>query len=402
MYDAIVIGARCGGSPTAMLLARKGYRVLLVDRATFPSDTFRLHFVQLTGVACLERWGLLGRVVSSNCPPVRTRTVDLGDFPLTGEPAPLEGLAASYCPRRTVLDKILVDAAVEAGAELREGFAAQEIEFDGDRVTGIRGRSAGGGAVIERARIVIGADGMHSLVARMVDAPVYQAGPALACYYASYWSGVPREGFELYWRDRRALFIFPTNDDLTCITVGWPHRAFPAVRTALEASFLGALALVPELAEQVRVGRRVEPYRGTADLPTFFRRPYGSGWALVGDAGYHKDPFLARGISDAFVSAELLVEALDAGFAGRRPLAEALADYERRRNDAMRPLDELNLQLAALEPPTPQTLRLRAALRSNPEDTSRFLGVAAGSTSAEEFFAPTNLARVLAKAPVPA
>jgi flavin-dependent dehydrogenase len=183
MYDAIVVGARCAGSPTAMLLARKGYRVLLVDRASFPSDTMSSHFIHPPGIAQLKRWGLLEQVAASNCPPFYNMTFDLGPFALIGSPPPADGVAEHYCPRRTVLDKILVDAVVEAGGELREGFLVQEILMEGDRVTGIRGRAAGGTMVTEEARVVIGADGMRSLLARTVQAPEYNAKPTLTCAY---------------------------------------------------------------------------------------------------------------------------------------------------------------------------------------------------------------------------
>src|SRR5579864_5635767 len=137
MYDAIVIGARCAGSPTAMLLARKGYRVLLVDKATFPSDIMSTHYIHQPGVAQLQRWGLLENVIASNCPPILPFRFDLGPFILTGVPPQADGIAQAYCPRRTVLDKILVDAAVAAGAELREDFTVQEVLRDGQRVVGI-------------------------------------------------------------------------------------------------------------------------------------------------------------------------------------------------------------------------------------------------------------------------
>ncbi len=134
-YDAIIVGARCAGSPTAMLLARKGYRVLLLDKATFPSDTMSTHHIHPPGVAALERWGLLERLEATGCPPVETYSFDFGPLTISGSPRPIDGVARGYCPRRTVLDRLLVDAAVEAGAELREGFTVDEIladEGDGD------------------------------------------------------------------------------------------------------------------------------------------------------------------------------------------------------------------------------------------------------------------------------
>jgi flavin-dependent dehydrogenase len=397
MYDAIIVGARCAGSPTAMLLARQGYRVLLVDRARFPSDLMRLHYVRQPGVALLRRWGLLDRVVASNAPLLPLMTQDQEGSVLTGTAWPIDGVTDAIGPRRKVLDGILVEAAVEAGAELREGFTVQEVLTDGDRVTGIRGRDAGGAPVTEHARVTVGADGMRSIVARTVDAPVYEAQPSLVCYYHSYWSGVPTDRIEVYVRGRRIILAFPTNDGLTCVVVGWPHGEFQDVRSDIEGSFRSALDLAPDLAGRVRAGRREERFGGMADLPNFFRRPFGPGWALAGDAGYHKDPYLAHGIMDAFRSADLLARALDDGFSGREALHEALAGYERRRNESL-PLYRLNLQLAALEPASSEQLRLRSALRGNPEETSRFLGVAAGTVPVAEFFAPENLARIMREA----
>src|SRR4051794_19772490 len=160
-YDVIVIGARCAGSPTAMLLARKGYRVLLVDKAMFPSDTMSTHLVHPPGVAALARWGLLDRLEATGCPPVETYSFDFGPLTISGSPRPVDDIAHAYCPRRTVLDGLLVDAAVQAGAELREGFAVEELLTSGGSVTGIRGHRKGGAQISERARVVIGADGKH-------------------------------------------------------------------------------------------------------------------------------------------------------------------------------------------------------------------------------------------------
>ena len=151
-FDAIVVGARCAGSPTAMLLARKGYRVLVVDRATFPSDTVSTHILHPLGVRALSNWGLLDRLAATGCPPIHTYTFDFGPFTLAGAPGTIEA-PVGYCPRRTILDKLLVDAAAESCAEVREGFAVEEVLIEDGRVTGVRGRSKHGAAVeLEKKR----------------------------------------------------------------------------------------------------------------------------------------------------------------------------------------------------------------------------------------------------------
>lgn len=393
MYDAIVVGARCAGSPTAMLLARKGYHVLLLDRDTFPSDHMSTHWIQQPGVARLDRWGLRERLVATGCPPITSINMDLGPFALRGTPPPVGDVAEAYCPRRIVLDKLLVDAAVEAGAELREQFSVQDLVWDGDRVSGITGRSASGTTVTERAPIVIGADGLHSLVARQVEAPTYNTRPTFQCAYYSYWSGVPVDGVEFYPREHRGFGGLPTHHGLTCIIVGWPHDEFHAFRADIEGNFLKTLELAPAFAERVRQGRQEERFTGTADLPNFYRKPYGPGWALVGDAGYHKDSITAQGITDAFRDAELLTEAIGEGLSGR-PLEEALADYERRRNEATMEHYELTCDFAALQPPSPEQQQLFAALRHDQEQTNRFFGTFAGTVPIADFFTPENMERI--------
>jgi flavin-dependent dehydrogenase len=275
MYDAIIVGARCAGSPTAMLLARKGYRVLLVDRSTFPSDTLSTHIVWATGVTRLARWGLVDRVAASNCPSIDTVTFDVGDFALRGAPPAADGITRWFAPRRTVLDAILVEAAVEAGAEFRDGFGVHELLREDGRVTGIRGATTSGPMVSEAAHIVIGADGLHSVVARAVRAEPYDAKPARACWYYTYWSGVQAAGVEYYARPGRAFGIVPTNDGLACIPVAWTHDEFPAYRASIETNYMKTLELAPEFAERVRRGKREERFYGTADVPHYLRRSYG-------------------------------------------------------------------------------------------------------------------------------
>lgn len=400
MYDAIIVGARCAGSATAMLLARKGYRVLAVDRATFPSDIMSTHLIKHEGIRQLSRWGLLERVAATGCPPITEIVLDYRDFALRGfAPDETSGVTALYCPRRTALDKVLVDAAREAGAEVREAFTVDELVMEDGRVAGVRGHHRGsGGSITERARIVIGADGLHSLVARSVDAPRYQEVPALECGYYSYWSGVPCAGVELYFRERRIIFLFATNHGQTCIAVTAPVEEFHAFRADIEGSFFAGLGLVESMVERVRAGRREERWIGTADLPNFFRKPFGPGWALVGDAGYHKDPAAGDGISDAFRDAELLAEALDAGFTGRQDLHEALTGYEQTRNAASQANYERTTQLASHQPLPPAQRMLLHAISRNPEETNRFFAVTAGLIPAAAYFAPANVMRILRSA----
>ena len=394
MYDAIVVGARCAGSPAAMLLARRGYRVLLVDRATFPSDTMSTHYIHHHGVSRLERWGLLDRLKASGCPPIRTFTIDFEDFALTGDPPPVNGIKDGYCPRRYVLDKMLVDAAVEAGVELREGFTVQDVVLGHDRVVGIRGGTSG--SVIEHARIVIGADGLHSRVAQAVRPWEYHVRPSLECAYYTYWSGVPVTGFEIYRRSGRMVFASPTHDGLTCIGVAWSHAEWSAYKANFERNYLATIDRMHGIAERVRYGRREERFVGTATLPNYYRRPFGRGWALVGDAGFHKDPTTASGISDAFRDAELLAAAIDDGFSGREDLERALATYERQRNRATVALYKLYTRhISSLEPLPPEMTEYLRAVQGNQPAIDRVIGVLVGAVPVSAVLSARNMLSVI-------
>jgi flavin-dependent dehydrogenase len=293
-----------------------------------------------------------------------------------------------------VLDQILVEAAAEAGAEVRERFAVQELVTEGDRVAGIRGRSADGAEVTERAKIVIGADGMNSLVARGVGAPSYDEQPSLTCAYYTYWSGVDMDGVELYPRDGRMIVAAPTNDGQVATILFWPNSEFHRVRSDIEGHFAESLELAPVLAERIRAGTRSDRFRGTGRLPNFYRRPRGDGWALVGDAGHHKDPILALGISDAFRDAELLAGAVDTGLFCDRALGPALAAYELRRNELSAAGFASTIEFAGLQPPRPEMQQLFAALMHDQEQTDRFFGTFAGTVDPGDFFAPENLGRI--------
>ena len=396
-YDAIVIGARCAGSPTAMLLARRGYRVLVVDRSTFPSDTVSTHVVQPLAAAALGRWGLLDRLTATGCPPIHTYAFDFGPFAISGRPGP-DDSPVGYCPRRTILDKLLVDAAAEAGAEIREAFAVEEVIVEDGHVTGIKGRTKGGAAVSEHARVVIGADGRHSLLAKVTQPQTYNERPPLLASYYSYWSGVPMDGrFEIYIRPNRGFAAVPTHHDRTLVIAGWPYAEFEANKKDLEANFLETIQLAPSFADRVRAGKREEPLAGAA-VPNFFRKPFGPGWVLVGDAGYIKDPITAQGINDAFRDAEGCAVALDAWLTNERSFDEALADYQRDRDQHVGAMYEHTCQLATLEPPPPEVAQLFGAIVGNQSAMDGFVRMNAGTISPAAFFAPDNMSAIMAAA----
>ena len=399
-YDVIVIGARCAGSPAAMLLARRGHRVLVVDKATFPSDTMSTHLVHPPGVAALERWGLLDRLVETGCPPVERYSFDFGPVAVAGSPQPIDGIARAYGPRRTILDKLLVDAAAEAGAEVREAFTVEEILFEDGSVTGIRGHSKGGDSMIERAKVVIGADGKHSLLAKAVQPETYNERPSQLAMYYAYWSDLPVTGFETTIRaeSRRGWAALPTHEGLTCMPFGWPVEEFKANRSDIEGNFFETMELSPEFAERVHAAKRETRFIGSAELPGYFRKPYGPGWALVGDAGYHKNPITAMGINDAFRDAELVAGGLDDAFSGRRTFEDGMGDYQRTRDEVAKPVYEFTAEFANMEPPPPELQQLIGAMQGNQEAQDGFVSVQAATLPAPEFFAPENVGRIMAAA----
>jgi 2-polyprenyl-6-methoxyphenol hydroxylase-like FAD-dependent oxidoreductase len=396
-YDAIVVGARCAGSPTAMLLARKGYKVLVVDRATFPSDTLSTHLIHAPGVAALKRWGLLDQVIATGCPPVKSYSFDFGMFAIKGSARPTDGNSIAYGPRRTVLDKILVDAAAAAGAEVREGFTVEDVIVEDGAVVGIRGHDAGGTSVVERSRIVIGADGRNSHVAKVVKPDQYNEKPNLQWSYYTYWSGLPVDTFETYIHPDRGWALLPTNDDLTLLVLGWPYAEANAYKADVEANYLKTLELTPAVAERVRGAKREERFYG-GSVPNFFRKPYGPGWGLVGDAGYNKDPITAQGMSDAFRDAEAFSTALDEAFTGVRSFDDTMADYHRARDEHAMPIFEFTTQLATMEPPPPDVAQVLHAVSQSPAGQDAFVSMVAGTMSPIEFFDPAHIGPIMGAA----
>ena len=193
---------------------------------------------------------------------------------------------------------------------------------------------------------------------------------------------------------------FPTHDGLTLIAVLWPSSRFQEIRTDIEGHVRRVLESTPTVADRLESARREEKWSGTAGVPNYFRQPFGPGWALVGDAGYEKDPITAQGISDAFIDAEAVATALDDGWSGRRALGDALAEYHTSRDQRAKPMYDFTCQMATLEPPPPPMQQLFAALRGNQEATNQFYSALTGSRPLPTFMNPENLGRIIASAGV--
>jgi 2-polyprenyl-6-methoxyphenol hydroxylase-like FAD-dependent oxidoreductase len=287
---------------------------------------------------------------------------------------------------------------VESGAELREGFSVTEILSEDGRVTGIRGHAKDVPNVTEHAEIVIGADGRRSILAEAVRPERYNEKPPLLCGYYTYWSDLPIGArFATYSRTRRGFAAAPTHDGLTLVVAGWPAAELDANKGDIEGNYLRTLDQAPEFADRVRSARRAAPFAGT-QVPNYFRKPYGPGWALIGDAGYNRDFITAQGIADAFRDAERCTTAIDEALGGARDYDAAMSDYQRERDARVSAMYELTCDLATLEPPPPEMQRLFAAIEGNRRAMDGFARMNAGTISPTEFFAPENVAAIMGRA----
>lgn len=347
-YDVIVVGARAGGAATATLLAREGLRVLLLDKARRGSDTLSTLALMRPAVLQLHRWGLLDRLVDAGTPPVRRTVFHYGTDQVPVDIRPADGVDALFAPRRTVLDPMLADAAAEAGADVRfEVDVRAVVHDDHGRVVGVAGRDHAGRAIEVHAPWTVGADGRRSLVAREADARVTHEGSSAVAYLVTYVEGLATQGYEWAFAPGRVAGLIPSNDGLTNVWAGVPATEGLS-RDGEQAIHDVVAEISPELADRLAGARRVTPVRGHPGFPAVVRRPYGPGWALVGDAGAYRDPATAHGITDAFRDAELLTGALVAVFEGADPV-QAMTWYERRRDAASFPVLEATESIAALD-----------------------------------------------------
>jgi flavin-dependent dehydrogenase len=390
-HDVVIVGARVAGSATAMLLARLGHDVVVVDQASFPSDTISTHSIARSGVVQLRRWGLLDAVLDSGAPAIRQVTFNAGGQTVSRTIKHKAGVDLLVAPRRYVLDNILATAAERAGAQLRLEVTVTGLQRERHgRVVGVVGRDQHGMQVALEARHVIGADGLRSRVAGLVDAAINEAGQAGGAAQYAYYAGIPWSGIEFFVAERSFAGVFPTHDGQACIWVCNPSADAKAVRrrtgSRVEAFSQLLERSAPPLAERLRQARRTSPVQGMLRQPNQLRQAFGPGWALVGDAGYYRDAITAYGISDAFRDAELLAVALDQALKAGDQGTAALARYQQQRDRALAEIFEITCRLAAY-PPVPRFIELQkqlsaaidkqaAALAARPVPGERLLATA--------------------------
>jgi flavin-dependent dehydrogenase len=333
--DVVIVGGRVAGASTALLLARAGARVVVVERGRYGSDTLSTHGLMRAGILQLARWGVLQEIVAAGTPAITStlfryaggETTEVGIRPGPGVPA-------LYAPRRHLLDRLLVDAAAEAGAEVHhERTVVSLLEQDG-RVCGVRVRDPGGAETDVEAAVTVGADGIRSTVAAHTRPRIRCQGRAAGAVLYRYYEGLDVAGYEWAYGEGAAAGLIPTNDGRTCVFAGAsPQRLRTLRREGIERAFTALLGQAcPELPERLTAGAPVERLHGWAGVPGYLRQCWGPGWALVGDAGYFKDPITSHGITDGLRDAELLAEAVLDSLAGEVTEAKALDRYQATRD----------------------------------------------------------------------
>jgi 2-polyprenyl-6-methoxyphenol hydroxylase-like FAD-dependent oxidoreductase len=365
-HDVVVVGARAAGAATARLLGRLGHDVVLVERAIFPADTLSTHQIARPGVVQLKRWGLLQAVLDSGAPAVRQVSFTAMGETVTRGVRSKSGVDLLVAPRRYILDTILAEAAAHEGVHMRPGVNVTGVHFDGSgRAVGVYGRDRAGGLVDIHARYVVGADGLGSRVARAVDAQVIEDHGGQGATQYAYFTGVPWYGIELFVVDGALAGVFPTHNDEACIWVCTPSVAARQARRSASSSTEAFAAQLehaaPALAARLRTAQRTSPVVRVLRAPNHVRVAHGPGWALVGDAGYHRDPVTGHGISDAYRDAELLAVALNDVLHDHTDETTGLAEYQRLREEAMRAVLDLTVALAGY-PPVPQFVQLQKQL----------------------------------------
>lgn len=390
MYDAIVVGARCAGAATALLLAESGHRVLMVDQARFPSDTMSTRYIHQPGVARLRDWGVLPVLLAAGCRPLTSLSSTVGSVTVCGPLPQYEGIGCALAPSRQVLDGSLAEAAEAAGVEFRSRTRLVDVLRRDGRVAGVRLRGPDRAMSKAWGRVVIGADGMRSTVADLCGAKQTSEDPRRTCVYYTGWrlsdggADAGEDQVRLVASQQSFLSVIPTQDAISLIATYAPQSDFARIRVDPRRAHMDTIRmLAPDLHDRLRSLAPALPLAGSGDQRNFFREASGGGWALVGDAGHHKDSITARGITDAFLQAELLARALAGRCGSDWAVDLALAEFARQRDGLLVESYTATLGAADLRV-TDRRSAAHARIRDSAELTEAYLGVLAGMRSAEE------------------
>ncbi len=345
-YDVIVVGGRVAGAATGMLLARHGRRVLILDRSRAGTDTMSTHALMRGGVIQLARWSLLDDIIAAGTPPVRRTTFHYGSERLAIDIKSADGIDALYAPRRTILDPLLADAAADAGADLVHEAAVTDLIRERGRVVGVRFTHADH-RFAARAALVVGADGTRSTVARLIDAPVIRTGTSITMGSYGYWDDVSTDGYHWVFTADGCCGLIPTNHGQTCVFASASPAQIGRGGLAVINDVVERAA--PDLADDLRSGSAPSHARTYTTQPRYLRQAVGDGWALVGDAGYWKDPLSAHGLTDAMRDAELLARAVVNSGGSSRPLRDELEQYQATRDRLSIPLFDITDRIASQE-----------------------------------------------------
>lgn len=378
-HDVVVVGARVAGASTAMLLARGGHDVVVVDRSSMPSDTVSTHAFSRGGVVQLDRWDLLDDVLASGAPAIRTVSFHTPTTePVIRTVKHVAGIDLLLAPRRYILDDIVLGAAREAGAAVRTGVTVTGVlTDDSGRVRGVHVRDHEGQPDVIEARFVVGADGVRSRTARAVGATVVDERPTNGALHYIYVAGLDAEGFEFHTGDRGMVGVLPTHGQQAAIWIGAPADRVLGTSGTRTEGFLNLLGeIAPNVADRVRTAQICTTVRGAVRLPNHVLQGAGRGWALVGDAGYHRDPLTGHGMTDAFRDAELAATHIARALRNETNDDAALAAYDAERRRALLPIFDVTCAMADY-PPMPELIELQRSLGTRIDEEARWLAAQA-------------------------
>jgi 2-polyprenyl-6-methoxyphenol hydroxylase-like FAD-dependent oxidoreductase len=333
-YEVIIVGGRVAGSILAILLGRHGHRTLLLERAHFPSDTLSTHFFRWPALQAFQHAGVFDQVQATA--PHLTQMFNDVDGQVFSEPVEgRDGLDYFLCVRRITLDAILArKVQSESSVDFRQGARMTDLLREDGRVVGARWTEENGGGQAT-ARVVVGADGFYSQVAKLVEPKEEQFEPVCRAMYYSYFRGLqaqPGPAAEHHYRGNHLVYVFPTDDDLTLIAASVPIPEFDSFRADPEGQLLTTLESLPTLAPRLKTAERAAPVKGAGNIPCYQRVPYGEGWALVGDSGQVMDPWSGQGIDHAGTHAVILADSLHRWLAEQTSWEQAMSEYHTARN----------------------------------------------------------------------